>query len=450
MAERKGRRASRGVRGAAQETKNQTGSAVNEAAGQAASAGSDAAEDAADRAKDVADRAGGLVERMAGGGGDSDRSVGEELRDIVREAALEVLAPVARRATSQAAKYAIQKAPQLARETLLPKLEEAGGPGALAKNTMASVSERGSDLLEKVKGGGEGQEDDEQSESQPWEDRKLPEEEYIDVVVPIDKAYERFMEFREHAKFMSGGETVDERENEQITWKSSDGGATAVITFHKLSDRLTRVMVTYDHQPQGFLKKTTSLLRGPRRALTADLKRYKAFVELGDGDSGDSQEGTSQGSSSAGEEQDQQERGEEEGAEDEPEGEYEDEEPEGEEDEEPEGEYEEDEPEAEEDEEPEGEEEEEPEGEYEDEEPEGEDDEEPEAEEEDEPEGEYEDEEPEGEEDEEPEDEADEEPAAEEEEEEPEEEEPEQKKRPTPKRQVRRRAPARPSQSSRR
>jgi uncharacterized membrane protein len=109
----------------------------------------------------------------------------------------------------------------------------------------------------------------------------LPVQESIDVVVPLETAYDWFTEFEEYAEVMSRGETVDERPNERIDWRRTDGvEATAVITFHRLSDRLTRVMVTYDYQPQGLLEKTTSLFRTTPRGLNADLMRFKAFVEM--------------------------------------------------------------------------------------------------------------------------------------------------------------------------
>jgi hypothetical protein len=303
----------------------------------------------------VAGGAGGAVERAVGGGGQP--TVGEELREIVRDAALEVLAPVARRATTQAAKYAIRRGPQLARDTIAPKLadtlgpaiEEAGGPGAFAKGALASVSGARAGMLEKVGIGGE-------SQTRPWRERRLPVEESIDVVVPLETAYDRFTEFDEYAKLMSRGETVDERPNERIAWKSTDGmEASAVITFHRLSDRLTRVMVTYDHQPQGLLEKTTSLFRTSRRGLREDLMRFKAFVEMSEEDIEAREEETEQERRARtrtrrrrGEDRYAEEDGR--GEEDEPEGEYE-EEPEGEYEEEPEGEYEE-EPEEEEEEEP--------------------------------------------------------------------------------------------------
>jgi hypothetical protein len=242
----------------------------------------DGVEDIGENVQDAAESAAGALE--SGGGIRDQLTVGEELREIMREAALEVIVPVARRATSQAAKYAIARAPEVARETIVPKLadtlrtalEEAGGPREFAKGWLAWASGAGTGMLEKVGAGGE-------TEPRPWRERRLPVEESIDVVVPLETAYDRFSEFEEYARIMSRGQTVDERRNERIVWERTDGvQASAVITFHRLSDRLTRVMVTYDHETQGVLEKTTSLLRAPRRGLIADLMRFKAFVELSD------------------------------------------------------------------------------------------------------------------------------------------------------------------------
>ena len=266
-----------GVSGAAGETLKKAGSAARGATGAVSDVtGADVVEGAGEKVQETARTAGSAVE-SAGGGGEQ-RSVREELREIVREAALEVLIPVARRATTQAAVYAVKHGPQYARSTLAPKLdkaiEEAGGPGALAKGALSSVSDARTGMLEKVGLGAE-------SEPRPWRERPLPVELSIDVVVPLETAYDRFTDLDEYADVMSRGEIVDQRPNERIAWRRSDGGeATAVVTFHRLSDRLTRVMVTYEHRPQGLLEKTASLLRTSPRGLNTDLMRFKAFAEM--------------------------------------------------------------------------------------------------------------------------------------------------------------------------
>jgi uncharacterized membrane protein len=233
--------------------------------------------------------AGNTLEHVAPESGDQ-LTVREELASIVRDTTIEVLGPVVRNATKQAARYAVTRGPEImarrvaprVRDTVLPAIEEAGGPGALARGAFSSVSDQQAGLLSKVGLG----KDRAKSTSLPGtEDWRVPVEESVDVAVPLETAYDQFSQFERFAKFMSQGEKVDERPNERIEWQSNNGAeATGVITFHRLSDRLTRVMVTYDVQPQGVLQKAVSALRMSGRALRTDLLRYKAFVEMTDED----------------------------------------------------------------------------------------------------------------------------------------------------------------------
>ena len=78
------------------------------------------------------------------------------------------------------------------------------------------------------------------------------------------------------------GEITERRKNEKIAWKTTSGMAHAgVVTFHKLDDELTHVMVDMDFVPQGMIEKMASGLRFVKRAVQADLARFKAYVELG-------------------------------------------------------------------------------------------------------------------------------------------------------------------------
>jgi uncharacterized membrane protein len=285
MAERNAKGVSnvvRGVSGAAGETLKKAGSAARGATGAVSDVTpTDAVQGVGKQVQAAAEGAGRAVERV--GGDDAQRTLREELRQIVRDAAREVLVPVVRRATTQAATSAVRRGPQFARETIAPKLgaaiKEAGGPGAFARDVLTSVSGGGAGMLQKVGVRGEAQ-------PRPWRERPLPVEESIDVGAPLETAYDRFGEFDEYANVMSRGETVDERPNERIAWRSTDRvEATAVITFHRLGDRLTRVMVTYDQHPHGLLEKTTSLFHRAPRALSADLMRFKAFAEMTQPDS---------------------------------------------------------------------------------------------------------------------------------------------------------------------
>jgi hypothetical protein len=295
MAEQKTRGAGRiskgaaGATGTAGETLKKTGSTASEATGAVTDAApTDALRDVQDQGQGAA---GGLLESTTGGRDRERRdqpTVREELAAIVRETAIEILGPVARNATRQAAKYAVRRGPQLVaqniaprvKDTLGPAIEEAGGPGELAKGALSKVSQRRPALLSKVGIGRERGEGSSQPGTEGW---RVPVEESIDVAVPLETAYDQFTDFEEFAKFISQGERIDERPNERIAWRSTDGTeASGVITFHRLSDRLTRVMVTYDAQPHGLLGKTTSALRMSGRKLRADLMRFKAFVEMMD------------------------------------------------------------------------------------------------------------------------------------------------------------------------
>src|SRR5256714_15619871 len=75
-----------------------------------------------------------------------------ELKNVASDAALAVLAPVAKKAATGAAKYAVKKGPELIEDTVVPMLEEAGGPKELLGDLMSSDGGAGG-LLSKLTGG---------------------------------------------------------------------------------------------------------------------------------------------------------------------------------------------------------------------------------------------------------------------------------------------------------
>jgi uncharacterized membrane protein len=139
--------------------------------------------------------------------------------------------------------------------------------------------------------------------------RRLPIQRWTDVAVPVDKAYEGWLSFDKYPKFMHRvlnveqkgddkvqwqekiwfskrqweGRITDKRKNDRIAWKTTSGMShKGVVSFHKLDDNLTRVMVTMEFEPSGMLEKMASGLRFVKRAVQADLARYKAYVEMDD------------------------------------------------------------------------------------------------------------------------------------------------------------------------
>lgn len=139
--------------------------------------------------------------------------------------------------------------------------------------------------------------------------RRLPIQRWTDVAVPVDKAYDAWLSFDQYPKFMHRvlnvekkgddkvqwqekiwfskrqweGRITDKRKNDRIAWKTTNGMShKGVVSFHKLDNNLTRVMVTMEFEPTGMIEKMASGLRFVKRAVQADLARYKAYVEMED------------------------------------------------------------------------------------------------------------------------------------------------------------------------
>jgi uncharacterized membrane protein len=76
---------------------------------------------------------------------------------------------------------------------------------------------------------------------------------------------------------------VEQHPDERIEWDVKEGVAhSGVATFHKLAPRLTRVEVSVDVEPDSLLEKAGRGMRFTKRAVRADLHRFKAFVEMHD------------------------------------------------------------------------------------------------------------------------------------------------------------------------
>jgi uncharacterized membrane protein len=139
--------------------------------------------------------------------------------------------------------------------------------------------------------------------------RRMPIQQAVDVAVPLKAAYNQWTQFEDWPRFMHRiesveqvddarvafsakiwgitkrfeAEIVEQHPDERIEWNVNEGVShTGVATFHKLSDRLTRIDVTIDVEPDSLLEKAGRGMRFPKRAVRADLHRFKAFVEMND------------------------------------------------------------------------------------------------------------------------------------------------------------------------
>jgi uncharacterized membrane protein len=139
--------------------------------------------------------------------------------------------------------------------------------------------------------------------------RRLQIQRWTDVAVPVERAFETWTNFEDYPKFMHRvlsvkqadddenkitwdekiwfskrhweAEIVERRDNEFLAWKTTSGAAHAgLVSFHRLDDHLTRVMVTMDFRPSGIMEKMASGLRFVKRAVQADLARFKSYVEF--------------------------------------------------------------------------------------------------------------------------------------------------------------------------
>ena len=132
-------------------------------------------------------------------------------------------------------------------------------------------------------------------------------EEAVDVDVPVRVAYDQWTQFESFPNFMSGVESitqVDETRNhwvtniagvkrefdteiteqhpdERVAWRSLGGDAehAGVVTFHRLSDTSTRVMIQIDWEPSCVVEKIGSAVNVDELQVKRDAERFKKFIE---------------------------------------------------------------------------------------------------------------------------------------------------------------------------
>jgi uncharacterized membrane protein len=131
-------------------------------------------------------------------------------------------------------------------------------------------------------------------------------EQSVDVEVPVRTAYNQWTQFEEFPRFMSGVESVqqmtdrrlhwiakiagarrewdaeitEQTPDQRIAWKTVDGAQNdGVVTFHRLGDNRTRVMLQLEFDPDGLLEKTGDALGVVRARTHGDLDRFRDFVE---------------------------------------------------------------------------------------------------------------------------------------------------------------------------
>lgn len=129
----------------------------------------------------------------------------------------------------------------------------------------------------------------------------------VDVHVPLRTAYNQWTQFESFPHFMSGvvavrqlddrhthwvteiagarrefrAEIVEQLPDERIAWRSIDGDVrhSGAVSFRLLGRGATRVVVDLTWEPDGLVEKTGRVIGADRLQITADLERFRRFIE---------------------------------------------------------------------------------------------------------------------------------------------------------------------------
>ena len=132
--------------------------------------------------------------------------------------------------------------------------------------------------------------------------------EQIDVGVPLRTAYDQWTQYQDFSTFAKGvksasraddtqsdwqlkvwwsnrswkAKTTEQLPDDRISWSSegAKGTTKGVVSFHRLADNLTRVLLVIEYYPSGFFEKTGNLWRAQGRRARLDLKNFARFITL--------------------------------------------------------------------------------------------------------------------------------------------------------------------------
>jgi hypothetical protein len=198
----------------------------------------------------------------------------------------EVVIPAVATAASVVA-YAARKGAGEAKDKLEGEAEKLGEEGAQgAKKGLGGGGGALGKLASKAIGGGGGGD----GGGKAKKTRRLPIQRYTDVAAPVGTVYEKWTEFEKFPNFMHRVLNVKQEDDNKVTWDEkiwfSSRRWEGEITERKRNKRIawkttSGVMVDMDFVPQGMIEKMASGLRFVKRAVQADLARFKAYVEMG-------------------------------------------------------------------------------------------------------------------------------------------------------------------------
>ena len=206
------------------------------------------------------------------------------------------------------------------KDAVSDKVDEVGGAPEIAKDAgKKMLPSLGKKMIPGLGGDddSEGSEDsgDSKGKGQPGvgKGRRMPIQQEVDIAVPLSVAYNQWTQFEEWPQFMHRidratqedddtisfrtkiwgkskefvGQIEEQIPDERIKWTVKEGVAhTGVVTFHELAPKLTRVTVSIDVQPGSLVEKMARGMRHVKRAVRADMHRFKAFIEMEEEETG--------------------------------------------------------------------------------------------------------------------------------------------------------------------
>lgn len=131
-------------------------------------------------------------------------------------------------------------------------------------------------------------------------------EESIEIAVPVSTAYNQWTQFESFPQFMEGIERVEQKGDTRLHWVAKIGGdkrewdaeiteqhpdsrvawkaleqdgPNGVVSFHKLNDSRTKVMVQMEYDPEGVKESVGSVIGLDSRRVQNDLESFKDFIE---------------------------------------------------------------------------------------------------------------------------------------------------------------------------
>ena len=131
-------------------------------------------------------------------------------------------------------------------------------------------------------------------------------EKVIDIDLPVRTVYNQWTQFEDFPRFMEGVREVRQLDDKRLAWRAEIGGKektweaeiteqipdariawrsragahnAGVVTFHRIDDDTTRVMLQLDYDPEGVVENVGDALGVASARIRGDLERFKEFIE---------------------------------------------------------------------------------------------------------------------------------------------------------------------------